>query len=188
MTTVTNGPTRHLARAGGAAKEAVQLDWIGPAEADTDAPVPAVDWWNTGVRFIRNFTTAFIRVRNQETNTTLALVPPASSISPGTRFADWFMPWCNSYDEVTTKALLFRAVPATAPSSLGSRVFSVFQDYGSDTCMWLPPAVPDFGMRDPIETFPGSGVFLGSASQIDVHIRVVPGTGLVVPGAAIVTP
>ena len=137
MTTTNNDPVSNFDRRGGASKQAVHLDWIEPAEVDSEAPAPSVDWWNTGVRFIRNFSSAFIRVLNQETNTPLALVPPASALSgaPANRFADWFMPWCKSYDEVATKALLFRAVPPTAPASLGSRIFYVFQDYGSDTCM-----------------------------------------------------
>ena len=171
-------------RVGGAAAAAVRLEWVQPMEFDENLPPEhQVDWWNTGVATIRNGITSIVRVLNQETQLSQTISTPG-----GSTVVSWFMPWCNSYDEVTTKALLFRAAPPATPTARGSRLFYIFQDYRSDTVMWLPPGVHDFGMRDPIELTPNSGTFLGPSSVIDLSVVVNPLNGLIVPGAAVVVP
>lgn len=141
-------------RPGGAAGAAVHLRWVEPMDPDSSlAPVyPTTSWWNTGINTISNATSAIVRVLNQETQESLVVPPAGRATSVG-----WFLPWCNTYDEVAVKALAFRPVPPATPTARGSRLFYIFQDYGSDTAMWLPPGVTDFGFREPIETSPGSG-------------------------------
>jgi hypothetical protein len=177
-------------RVGRAATGAVRLSWVEPVEVDKSLPPEdPTDFRNTTVRYITNQTSVIVRVVNQEKSTqdTRQRIMNPGRIAR----ADWFLPWCGGpqgYGEVTTKALLFRAVPPAAPGSRGSRLFYVFQDYGTDTAMWLPPGVPDFGMRDPIELTPNSGNFLPASSVIDLDVLVNPLNGLIVPGATVVTP
>jgi hypothetical protein len=137
-------------------------------------------WWNTTVQWVMNGTTGTLLVLNQETQDSLRLGPG------GTGLVRWYLPWCNTYDEVASKALTFRAfVPGQ--TGMGARLFSIFQDYRSESAMWLPSGITDFAMRAPIEVVASSGNFIPSAVVINLRPTVLP-TGEIVPVADNVVP
>jgi hypothetical protein len=138
-------------------------------------------WWNTGVQFILNPTLGTLRVLNQETNVSIDVG------SAGAGLVQWFLPWCVDYNEVASKSLLFRIL-RPGETGRGTRIFSVFQDYRSDTAMWLSAGVTDFLMREPIELVSGSGNFLPAASRINLKVAVAQPNNRLVPAADIVTP
>src|SRR5690349_4926315 len=96
--------TQESDRRGGAAVAAVVLPELRPAEVDKSRPpvLSAALWWNTGVQFIMNPTLGTLRVLNQETGDSIDVA------SAGSGLVTWFLPWCNTYDEVTNKSLVFR--------------------------------------------------------------------------------
>jgi hypothetical protein len=175
----SSGPERR----GGATVAAVSLSWIQEAVIDESRPAESAFalWWNTSVQFIMNPTIGTLRVLNQESQDSVTVS------SAGSGLVRWFLPWCNTYDEVTNKALVFRIL-RPGESGRGTRIFSIFQDYRSDTAMWLPAGVADFGMREPIELVPGSGNFLPPASVINLRITVVQPNNRLVPAADVVVP
>jgi hypothetical protein len=170
-------------RRGGAAAAAVTLPGLQPTEVDESQPLSFATawWWNTGVQFIMNPTLGTLRVLNQETDDSIEVG------SAGAGLVQWFLPWCVNYDEVASNSLVFRML-LPGETGQGTRIFSIFQDYRSDTAMWLPAGVTDFLMREPIELVPGSGNFLPAASRINLKVAVVQPNNRLVPAADIVTP
>jgi hypothetical protein len=96
-------------------------------------PAPAGDWWNTGCKVINNRTDRVLYVMNLETrgwgNPVDALLP----IGQGTSFTT-IVPWCNSIDEVATRAFSFHdGTDINAP-----RLFYLWQNYNDDRVNWCP--------------------------------------------------
>ncbi|MBU2669141.1 hypothetical protein KOI35_37075 [Actinoplanes bogorensis] len=155
----------------------VELPWIEPVEVDAAEvaePGAAARWWNTGVQHLMNPTLGLLTVLNQETQAMVVVQ------SAGAALVQWLLPWCDTYDEVASKSLVFR-IFRPGVSGAGERIFSVFQDYRSNRAMWLPAGVTDFQARSPIETFVGSGVFLPPCSVLNVRVGIIPPGNLLVP-------
>lgn len=179
----TDAISTDAGRRGEAAASAVMIAGIEAVNVDPNRQ-PSLSlrwWWNTGVQFILNPTLGILRVLNQETQDVVSVG------SAGAGLVHWFLPWCNDYNEVANKALDFRLL-LPGETGRGTRLFSVFQDYRSDTAMWLPAGVTDFAAREPVEMVAGSGAFVVPASLINLKITVVQPGNRILPAADIVVP
>jgi hypothetical protein len=114
---------------------------------------PGVFLYNTGCSYIYNVTPLRISVVDQENRFYTRVLPPAAPLMPGgpvvassTAFRA-VLPWCDTYDEVASKAVVFRDITGLPAGSQGSRLLYVFQDYRSDLACWLPAGVTDYGAR-----------------------------------------
>jgi hypothetical protein len=117
---------------------------------------PDVYLYNTGCSSIHNATLLRISVVDQENRFYSRVLPPAAPLTPGgsivasaIRFGA-VLPWCDTYNEVASKALVFRDITGLPPGpsgSQGSRLFYVFQDWRSDLACWLQAGVTDYGAR-----------------------------------------
>jgi hypothetical protein len=173
---------RESSRASAAVSAAVKVSGIDRADVDerTEPEFAFALWWNTTIQWVMNGTTGTLLVLNQESQDSLRLGPG------GRGLVRWYLPWCNTYDEVASKSITFRAL-TPGQTGMGVRLFSIFQDYRSETAMWLPSGVTDFAMRAPIEVVASSGNFLPSAVVINLRPTVLP-TGQIVPVADNVVP
>ena len=114
---------------------------------------PDVYLYNTGVSSIHNATLLTFSVADQENRFYTRRLPPAAPLTPGGPAVassigfGAVLPWCDTYDEVASKAIVFRDITGMPPGSKGSRLLYVFQDYRSDLACWLPAGVTDYGAR-----------------------------------------
>jgi hypothetical protein len=117
-------------------------------EAPTFRPHPTKPYalvWNTTVRTITNETNMQFRVIDQEDRGFNMTLPRATAAGPGVITFNAVLPWTDEYDEVATKAILFREIP---PNTFTRRTAYFFQDYLSSIPCWLRAGIVDYGARN----------------------------------------
>jgi hypothetical protein len=132
-------------------------------------PAPAGDWWNTGCKIIHNKLAKslfVLNLENQEVKTTI-LTGEASSFNA-------VFPWCNSIDEVATKAFSFHQSesddPAELPSRGDPRLFYMFQNYNDNLINYAPADADAYTDRIEAETSSGT---IRAHPYVDVYVEMV---------------
>jgi len=124
-------------------------------------PAPAGDWWNTGCKNIFNRTDSQLFVLNLENQAVRTTIDAGVGGSFTTIF-----PWCDSLDEVATKAFSFHL----GNSRDDPRLFYMFQNYRDDLINYAPGDADAYTDRIEAQTSTGA---IFPHSYVDVFVEVV---------------